>query len=147
MATSFRHTYSIPSNVYDYIMEQSASGKIAVEIKKLLKTNYDVDTSVQSINKLINKLAAERKDIAKAIYAEAVSKSANKDILIIDDMINKFYIETNKALNEKHPIIATRTADTLLKFQDRRLRLSGIDKEDAKDDDSLLDSLLDKLGK
>jgi hypothetical protein len=135
----------IPPKLNQSVMDKSAEGWSASKISEWLATEHQVISEPANIGNLIRKLSQERKEVAKAAYAKAVSESANTDVAILGEMIDGF---RNAVLEymEKDPAKAAKIAETLIKFQDRRMKVSGVDIGHS-DDDKILEQLLEKLGK
>lgn len=136
----------IPPELNDEVIKKSGEGYSASKIQTWLDEEHSITITDRGIQQFLKKIANERKDIAKQAYSKAVADSANQDVAIIGEMIDLFRNEVLKTVNNDS-LKAAKIAETLIKFQDRRMKLSGIDKEDEVNDDSVLDSLLAKVGK
>lgn len=127
-------------------MALSAKGENGEKIRAWLKTNHNVSASLSSVNRLVNRFAKERADIAKAVYKDAAANSANQDIKIIDEMVVNLNKEFMKAMAESDRQGMKHMADALHKFLQTRMDLSGINKPDSdKPEDETLQSLMDRI--
>ncbi len=137
----------IPPKLHEIVLEKTAEGWGAGKISNLLLKEHETKVSIKCVTNLIKRITEERKETAKAAYAKSVSESANQDVSILGDKINKLDIILDEVLIEKDALKIDKIGNILLKFIDRRMKMSGIDKEDNGDDNLILQSLLDKLGK
>lgn len=137
----------IPPNLMDALMTKQGEGLSVAKIQSWLLSDHNIKISDQQIRATMKKVAEERKEQAKAAYAKAVAESANQDIFILADKIDKFNKRVDVALKKEDDLTAIKIADTMLKFIDRRMKLSGVDQEDTFDSDNILENLLEKLGK
>jgi hypothetical protein len=139
--------FLIPEMYHNDVLRLSAEGKEAKAIELwLAQEPRFIHVTVACVLNLLSSKRKERQEIAKMIYADEVAKSANMDIKILSNMIDRCYLEANKAFDEDKPMIGARLADTLIKYVDRRMMLSGIDKPEE-NDEIILESLMAKLGK
>lgn len=138
---------AIPENLYEEILAMSANGQSCQKICEWAKVTHGISCSISSVSRLLKIKKAERQQVAQAAYAEAVAKSANQDLKIIDDIANKFYTRIMKAMDEDDIATARQLADSLHKYLATRIELSGINRPDSNaSQDDVLQGLLDKLG-
>ena len=139
----------IPPKLRDEVATKSAEGWSCAKIKNWLLEEHQTSISAKQIQELLNKIGKERSEASKAAYAQAAHESANQDIDILKDKISKFNKRVDQALASNNLDDIKISGDLLLKFMDRRIKLSGIDKEDNSNNDkeTLLENILDKLGK
>jgi hypothetical protein len=138
----------IPPILENDIMAMSARGFNGGQISNWLKQEHKIDVSLTMVNRTLRKLREERKDVAKNAFAEAVSKSANLDLEIFDEIIKKLFKKFNEAVDDNDMREACRTADTLFKYQSRRMDMAGLDIDDKEISvDALHISIKEKLDK
>lgn len=143
-----RQVGQIPPKLHELVMLKIADGLTCQQISDCLLSEHKITVSSRNVSYLVQKLTNERRDIAKAAYANAVAVSSNQDVFILNDKITKFNNEVDIALENRELSLATKMAETLIKFVDRRMALSGIDQNNSVEDCSdILNKLFEKLGK
>lgn len=127
----------IPPKYHDEVVLLSSEGNNADKICAILKERYDIDSNLNMVYQIIRNKKKERQEATQKIYAEAAAKSAYKDLDIIDaaiEKLNKEYQESFAAGNKKE---AAELLNTMIKFQSKRMDLSGLGKESADMEDSI----------
>ncbi len=137
----------IPETLYEEVILKSAQGESGQKIANWLKATHNIQISTSSITRLLKSKKQERQQIAQAAYAEAVAKSANQDLKILDDVTNRLYVKVMKALDNDDDTKAKHLADTLHKYLATRMELSGINQPDSiQPEEDVLQGLLDRIG-
>lgn len=139
-------TPTIPVNFHDVILKKAAEGLSCSKIRDYLEKEHKLEASLSSVTRILRVLKQERQAVAQQVYAEEVAKSANQDVKILGDMIVRCHMESIKAFDEGDPALGSRVADTLIKFVDRRMTLSGMDKPEE-NEEVLWEALIERLGK
>ncbi len=126
----------------DEMMELFSDGYTATKIQVYVKEKYNIDITLQSIARYVRRIKQTRKEITDLVYKEAVSKSAVRDIDIIDKKIKQLDQISDELLKKKEYKFAKEFQEVLLKYVSKK-----IDMNDGKpeDDNDLLDNFLDKI--
>lgn len=138
----------IPPKLHPWILESTANGLSAEQITVLLQTQHNITVNRSAVWKLLRKYKKERKEAAQATIADVVANTVAKDLTTLEEMINALKKTFFKEIVD-HPINARGYAAELFKFLSLRLNLSGAmeaAKEKNEDDQSTMDSILEKFG-
>lgn len=137
----------IPDRLIEDMMAKRANGESDGKIQAWLKATQEVDCSVSSVTRALNKVSKERAEVARAVYKNAVANSADQDIKIIDEMIKNLSVECGNAIKEGDRQGIKHMSDALHKWIQTRMDLSGINKPDTVQvDDHTMQLLLDRIG-
>jgi len=134
----------IPTGLHDAIQEQSARGLGCAEIVIWLDEHHSIKSSTPSVSRLLKILKNERKEIAQRIYADAVSKSANNDLDILNDVIVKCKARFDILIESGADFKAKGIGEVLFKYLSKRMDISGLNEKDN-NDDLVKEELLKKL--
>ena len=121
----------IPPSLHSYVLELSIRGVKAESICNLLKTEHGIIISRAPVQKLIQRLKAERGVAVKKELQEEIGKTVIKDLEIIDQSIQLLY---NEALESLQQAKATKQSknefrvllESCLRFIDRKITYSGL---------------------
>lgn len=136
----------IPDRLHDEIKKKSAEGLSAGKIKEWLEKEHNIKAGLTGISAFLKSVKEERKEVAKQVFAAKAAETALQDIDILGNKVLMFDQKVNEAIKDGNSGDAKIYGDLLFKFLDRKMKLSGID-DNHSEDDKILDSLMDKLGK
>ena len=141
----------IPENLLPIIMERVNSGSNAEKIVDWLRCEHDLDTNVRMVNLRIQELRKLEQEAKKAAIAEAAAKSALDCVSMLDNRILQLNDIASILLEDDDittKLAGKQMAETLLKYIDKKMNLSGMDKPmDNIETDLIVEGLLSKLGK
>ena len=132
----------IPPKLHGAVMNFIAEGLPAAQIREKLAQEYNIEVSDSSMDRLIRKLRTQYQASAQTKLARAAEKAAMTDLDIMENVINDLYRRYQAATDDK---TATILAAELNKWNERRIKLSGIDKEDQIDNTDAKEELMEQL--
>lgn len=130
----------IPEKYYEEIYKKSQDGLNCAKINDwLVKEFHLVASSSKQVARILRKYKLEKKELAQTAFAEAAAATAERDLEIFDKIISKFEKEITKAFAKDDQYMAAKLADTMFKFQSKRIDMSGhnlpVDPSDLLDDE------------
>lgn len=137
----------IPLKLHSEIKKMNSDGLTSTKIKVWLKETHNISAGLTAIQTLLRQATQEYKAAYQTAFAKAVADSAAQDIEIIHDKIVKLNLKMDAAIQSDDLSAVRVYGDLLSKFQDRRMKLSGLDKDGGSLDDQMLDDLMAKLGR
>jgi hypothetical protein len=140
----------IPENLLPIIMEKVNNGANAETISAWLRLEHDLDASVRVVNDRIQALRRVEHEAKKAAIADAAAKSALDCVSMLDNRILQLNDIASVLLNDNDidtKLAGKQMAETLLKYIDKKMNLTGMDKVDNIETDDIVEGLLSKLGK
>jgi hypothetical protein len=136
---------SIPETEQHKVLVWTAEGKTQAQCVELLKSECGITTSVTSVYRLLQKTRQGRQEIAKALYAEEIQKTAVQDIKIMSDIIQTYYKEWKETKNKREQL---RMAAELRMWIRDKMAISGLhDDTDFTDEIAAKDEFIDELNK
>lgn len=143
-------TNTIPETLLPTIMKMMHDGSNATKISEWLKVEHDIIATPRSVARRTQEIRKLEQESKKLAIAEAAAQSALDCIGIIDQgimLLNQEALKLLKATDTESKLAGRQIAETALKYIDKKMNLSGMDKEEITDsDEELLNSLLKKLG-
>lgn len=141
---------AIPDKLIVEMLQRSNDGYTHQEITDWLVNVKGVKTSITAVHRRIKEFKDVEQDAKKQAIAEAAAKSAVECVSIIDKHILLLDRETCKLFKsgiKKDKVLGNQLSNTLLKYIDKKMNLTGMDKEKPNDsDEELVNSLLKKIG-
>jgi len=143
-------TNTIPDTLVPAIMKMLHDGANAQKVVDWLKAEHDINATVRMVNFRTQELRKLEQESKKLAIAEAAAQSALDCIGIIDSgimLLNQEAIKLLKATDTESKLAGRQIAETALKYIDKKMNLTGMDKDEiTESDEELLNSLLKKLG-
>jgi hypothetical protein len=142
----------IPPNLVLPLLQKWEAGMNGEQLAAWLKETYQIETSVVTINRRIKELKEIQLQAKREQVRENASEKALDYISMMDHKILKLDKKSNILLESDDPdqiALGKALAETQLKFIDKQMNLTGMDKEekDIDDQDAVVDNLIKKLGK
>lgn len=132
------------------VMTLVNDGYTAQKISDWLMSEHQIHSTARNVSKTTQKYRKLEQESKKLAIQEAAAASALNCVKIIDDNILLLNQEAIKLLNDKSTaskLAGKQLAEVALKFIDKKMNLSGMDKEEITESDhNLLNSLLRKIG-
>jgi hypothetical protein len=143
--------HSVPDILVPEMMIQLRQGSNMQEVSDWLRDNHNIIASVRVCTYRLRELRKLDNEYKISAIQAAAQKSALDCVGIIDDQISVLNVEALKLLQKKDTqskLAGKQIADTLIKFIDKKMNLSGMDKDDGMsiETEDLLNGLLKKLG-
>ena len=130
---------AIPTNLHSAILEKAGEGKGTRVIAEWLKEEHDIAANFTTVARLLNKLRAERSDIAKVVVREYLAPSLTNDLQYLEKLRQR--IDERICGNPDDKTLCKLAAEAR-KIIETKLKYSGADDDDkAKtrpDDDPLV---------
>lgn len=136
---------SIPPKYYDEVVQLSADGLSAEKIVDYLFATHTIQVNINSVYRVLRAKKKERQEATQKIYAEAAAEHAYKDLDIIDAVIDRLNKEYKLSFDSGNKKEAKDLLDTLIKFQSKRMELSGLGRETADTEDLIDEAKLDLM--
>lgn len=135
----------IPPSHYSFVLDCIAKGLNRSEIKRMLSDDHGIDVSESGVQRLMVRLRKEFQQVAQITLAQGSQETASNDLEILNTVVSSLYEKYKKALYKDNPKVYLSIASELNKWNERRIKLSGIEKEDTHDTISAKEELLDQL--
>lgn len=136
---------SIPEKLHQQIMNWHAEGMTGPKIADMLKSKYNVDVSMHTVYRLMQRIRKTRQESAKMAYATEIAQTAAEDIKIMSDVVSTYYTEWKTC---QDPSLKLKLAAELRSWVKDKMVLSGLDKDTfISDVDAAKDEFMDELNK
>lgn len=139
----------IPDNLLPEIMKMMSEGYNATGVQEWLKAKHDIICTAWTVSRRVGELKKVEQEARKNAIAEAAARDALNCVNIIDDRIvqmNTIATDLLKAKDNSDKMVGKQIADTLLKYIDKKMSLTGMDKTTTQETDEIVSGLLAKLG-
>lgn len=142
---------TIPESLLLPMLELLENGNNADDIQIWLKEKHNLVVPVRMINRRMKKTRDLQMQAKRDAIAKRASEQAFDYIGIMDERILKLDKIIGKLLtsdSESKLKLAKELSETQLKFIDKQMNLTGMDKHDDSDiiDDTVIDALFEKIG-
>lgn len=142
---------SIPDSLLPAIIKMFDNGANAQKVSEWLKQEHDITASVWTVNHRVQELKKLEQEAKKTAIAEAASKSALDCVSMLDTQILEFHkqaIDLVKSEDLDTKALGKSFAETLLKYINTKMNLTGMDKQEmSKSEEDLIEDLLNRFGK
>ena len=137
----------IPPKYEEKIMSLYEDGVTTRDIADILAKEDGIECSDTTVWRLIAQKKEERQQATQAVYAKAAKKHAFKDLDIINEVIDTLNSKYQDAFAKGDVKTADALLNTLLKFQSKRMSLSGLGQTTDDMDDAIEEVKADLLKK
>jgi hypothetical protein len=126
----------LPPKYLIIIQQWIADGLTVAEMTEKLAKEYDLVVPQYSVQSQAKKVRQAYQEQLKAQLVAGLGATVASDIAIMEDVVNKLYNSFNVSMAAGDTMQAVKTAGELKKWVGDRVRMSGIDRPDQKEDHS-----------
>lgn len=112
------------------IVAMAHEGMTAEQIRQHFLQSYNLDFTVSTYANYIRKSRKERQAIAQEIITRDIERTAKTDMQIMDAVISSLFNMFSQAVLNEDSNQATKISSALNQWHERRLSLTGIDKDE-----------------
>lgn len=130
-------------------MNKYNEGKDTATIQSYLKAEHNFTCSVWTINRRIRDIKQLEQEARKDAIQEAAAKDALDCVSMLDSRIMQLNTLASDLLDNTDmstKLAGKQMAETLLKYIDKKLNLTGMDKTDQVSNEEIVDEIMTKLG-
>ena len=139
----------VPRLLRGDVMEKSLKGETGAQIAQWLFDEHNIVIHETAVTTLVRQVKKERKELADLIFCKEVTETVNKDLAIVDKVIDTMYQRAMDTVDDE-PMTANAFAKTLLGYLEFRAGLMGT-KQDPQseyhiDKAVIISGLMGKIG-
>lgn len=140
----------IPDSLINAILKKSRNGDNAQTIANWLEAEHGIKCEDRIVQRRLKEFRRIEQEARKDVIREAATNDAINCVEIINNHITLMSRITDEMLNSDDNdkrVIGRQIADTLLKYIDKKMNLSGMDQSDTYETNEIMEGLLAKIGR